>query len=98
MVEIRRARFLIADLTGGNNGAYWEAGFAEGLGKKVIYTCRRDWADKIHFDKDQFVRVPWDEDSLDDACEDLKGIIRNTFEGEVKMEDATERNPSLGTQ
>jgi hypothetical protein len=28
-VEIRRARFLIADLTHGNEGAYWEAGFAE---------------------------------------------------------------------
>src|SRR6185436_19550551 len=38
-VEIRRARFLVADFTNGNHGAYWESGFAEGLGKPVIYTC-----------------------------------------------------------
>lgn len=35
-VEIRACRFLIADLTHANNGAYWEAGYAEGLGKPVI--------------------------------------------------------------
>jgi hypothetical protein len=38
--EIRRCRFLIADLSDDNAGAYWEAGFAEGLGKPVIYICR----------------------------------------------------------
>jgi hypothetical protein len=31
--EIRRCRFLIADLSDDNAGAYWEAGLAEGLGK-----------------------------------------------------------------
>jgi hypothetical protein len=40
-VEIRACRFLIADLTHANNGAYWEAGYAEGLGKPVIYTCKK---------------------------------------------------------
>ncbi|MGB6699040.1 MAG: hypothetical protein WBE80_10095, partial [Methylocella sp.] len=40
-VALRTARFVIADLTHGNNGAYWEAGFAEGLGRPVIYTCRK---------------------------------------------------------
>ncbi len=39
IVRIRSARFIIADLTDHNNGVYWEAGFAEGLGKPVIYTC-----------------------------------------------------------
>jgi hypothetical protein len=29
-VEIRKARFLVSDITDGNPGAYWEAGFAEG--------------------------------------------------------------------
>jgi hypothetical protein len=41
-VRIRLARFLICDLTHGNRGAYWEAGFAEGLGLPVIYSCRRN--------------------------------------------------------
>ena len=41
-LEIRTSRFIIADLTHGNAGAYWEAGYAEGLGRPVIYTCRKD--------------------------------------------------------
>ena len=40
-VEIRNSKFLIADLTHSNNGAYLGAGFAEGLGKIVIYTCKK---------------------------------------------------------
>jgi len=51
--EIRRCRFLIADLSDDNAGAYWEAGFAEGLGKPVIYVCRAKEGDaekKTHFD------------------------------------------------
>ena len=55
--EIRRCRFLIADLSDDNAGAYWEAGFAEGLGKDVIYICREKDKDgktdkKTHFDTD----------------------------------------------
>ncbi|NOS88369.1 MAG: hypothetical protein HOP34_07465 [Methylococcaceae bacterium] len=41
-VEIQSSDFLIADLTHENNGAYWEAGYAEGLGKPVIYTCEKE--------------------------------------------------------
>ncbi|MCL2888277.1 MAG: hypothetical protein FWF35_03090 [Elusimicrobia bacterium] len=36
-LEISRSRFVISDLTDENNGAYWEAGYAEGLGRPVIY-------------------------------------------------------------
>jgi hypothetical protein len=36
------ARFVIADLTRGSHGAYWEAGYAEGRNIPVIYTCERD--------------------------------------------------------
>jgi hypothetical protein len=39
--EIRRCRFLIADLSDDNAGAYWEAGLAEGLGKPVIYIAAK---------------------------------------------------------
>ena len=41
--EIRRSRFMIADLTGYRGGVYYEAGFAEGLGLKVIYACNKKW-------------------------------------------------------
>jgi hypothetical protein len=37
-VRLRTARLVVADLTSGNQGAYWEAGFAEGLETPVIYT------------------------------------------------------------
>src|SRR5499427_4773666 len=51
-VEIRRSRFMVCDLTHGNHGAYWEGGFAEGLGLKVIYTCKQSLltAQNVHFD------------------------------------------------
>ena len=41
-VDIQSSDFLIADLTHDNLGAYWEAGYAEGLGKPVIYTCEQE--------------------------------------------------------
>lgn len=41
-VEIRRSRFLIAEITGHNRGAYWEAGFATGLDRPVIYMCEKN--------------------------------------------------------
>jgi nucleoside 2-deoxyribosyltransferase len=43
IAEIRKCKFLIADFTGNREGVYYEAGFAYGLGKEVIYTCRKDW-------------------------------------------------------
>lgn len=51
-VDIRNSRFIIADLTDENRGVYWEAGYAEGLGKPVIYTCKKKYFDehKTHFD------------------------------------------------
>ena len=36
-VRIRDATFVIVDLTHDNRGAYWEAGYAEGMGKPVVY-------------------------------------------------------------
>ncbi len=40
--EIREARFVVAELTGHNNGAYFEAGYALGIGKEVIQICQKD--------------------------------------------------------
>lgn len=37
--EIKQSRFVIADLTGHRNGVYYEAGYAEALGKPVILMC-----------------------------------------------------------
>lgn len=90
-VEIRRSRYLVAELTHNNPGAYWEAGFAEGLGKPVIYLCEKSFFDDphngVHFDVSQKQGVIWEADKLDEAKEQLKGIIRNTFPEDAKMSD-----------
>lgn len=38
--EIRLAQFIVADFTGQRGGVYFEAGFASGLGREVIWSCR----------------------------------------------------------
>lgn len=83
--EIRRCRFLIADLSDDNAGAYWEAGLAEGLGKDVIYICRE--GRKTHFDTDHRHTVRWDLTNLDETARQLKAVIRNTLLGDAKQED-----------
>jgi len=40
---------VVADYTGQVNGVYFEAGFALGLGLKVVPTCREDEISKLHF-------------------------------------------------
>ena len=64
-VAIRQSRFLICDLTHGNRGAYWEAGYAEGLGLPVIYICEKDILDKnkIHFDVSHQEIYTWEKDN-----------------------------------
>jgi len=86
-VEIRRCRFLIADLTYNNNGAYWEAGYAEGLDKPVIYTCSKLWLEKhgTHFDTNHHHTIRWDPNHPDQIAESLKSTIRKTLPFEAKM-------------
>jgi hypothetical protein len=90
-VEIRQSRFLISDLTHRNPGAYWEAGFAEGLGKPVIYTCRKDiFDDKSkgpHFDTNHHLTVVWEMANLDAAMSKLKDTIRATLPDEAVLTD-----------
>jgi hypothetical protein len=61
--EIRRARFVVADLTDERPSCYFEAGYAEALGKPVIYTASRESilhpgeTTRIHFDIHQNIRL-----------------------------------------
>ena len=87
-VEIRTSRFIIADLTDGNQGAYWEGGFAEGLGKPVIYSCEESVLKRgTHFDARNLHTVSWDINNLDAAANLLKITIRATLPDEAKMTD-----------
>lgn len=90
-LEIRTSRFLIADLTHGNAGAYWEAGMAEGLGKPVIYTCRQSVFDdprtKPHFDTNHYLSILWDSDKLSSVADRLVDTIRVTLPSEANLVD-----------
>ncbi len=63
IAEIRRSRFLVADFTHGVDGArggvYYEAGFAHGLNLPVIFTCREDAVEELHFDTEHYNHIVW---------------------------------------
>ena len=65
--EIRRSKFLVADFTHGGKGVrggvYYEAGFAHGLNKPVIPTCKKERVDNdpryLHFDTSHLNHILW---------------------------------------
>jgi hypothetical protein len=63
LAEIRRSRFLIADFTcepkNVRGGVYYEAGFAQGLGIPVIWTCKDTSLIDLHFDTRQYSHIVW---------------------------------------
>lgn len=81
-VQIRDAKFVIVDLTHDNNGAYWEAGYAEGLGKPVIYICEKEKFDtkKTHFDTNHCTTVPWSRDNDEGFRRELTATIRRSLD------------------
>lgn len=78
--EIRQARFVIAEFSHHNNGAYYEAGYALALGKPVIHVCSKkafegkDKKGKLHFDVVQINTIVW-EDLTDLKMKLMKRII-----------------------
>ncbi len=81
VAEIRKSKFVVADLTGKNAGAYFEAGFAMGLGKPVIWTCKQSEIDagNVHFDTRQYSIVSWGPDNLADFATRLTQRIEATI-------------------
>ena len=61
IVEIRACQFVVADVTLQRPGVYFEAGFAMGLSRPVIWTCQRDDLDNVHFDTRQYNHLVWKE-------------------------------------
>ncbi len=54
IADIRRSRFMVADLTDQRQGVYFEAGMMIGLGRTVIWMVRNDELSKVHFDNRQY--------------------------------------------
>lgn len=68
-IEIKRSKFIISDLTINSRGAYYEAGYAHGIGIPVIFTCEKSYFkkppkpvkfNKIHFDTDHYPITLWE--------------------------------------
>jgi nucleoside 2-deoxyribosyltransferase len=70
MASIRKSALLVADFTGMRSGVFFEAGFALGLNKPVVWTCRKTWRDRDgneltsaeireHFDTRQYPHILW---------------------------------------
>ena len=78
--EIERSKFLVVDVTYPNYGAYYEAGYAQALGKQVIICCREtefhDKSTRPHFDISQKSMVVWKDEA--DLVQRLKRRIEAT--------------------
>ena len=86
IAEIRRSRFVVADFTHGDGGVrgsvYYEVGFAQGLDIPVIFTCRDDQLDDLHFDTNHFLHLSWPRGHAEALIEPLKNrILANIGEG-----------------
>ena len=81
-VQIRDSAFVIADLTHDNRGAYWEAGYAEGLGKPVIYICEKTKFEdaSTHFDTNHCTTVPWSRSDPDGFRRELIATLRRSLD------------------
>jgi hypothetical protein len=88
-VEIQSSDFLVADLTHDNLGAYWEAGYAEGLGKPVIYTCEKNKFEstKTHFDTNHHLTILWDMNAPELSGVHLTATIRSTLPHIARLSD-----------
>jgi hypothetical protein len=77
LAGIRTCEFVVADFTGQRQSVYFEAGFAHGLGKEVIWCCRSDETGKLHFDTKHLGHVTWD------APPDLRIKIRESIQANI---------------
>jgi nucleoside 2-deoxyribosyltransferase len=79
--RIRDAAFVLVDLTHANAGAYWEAGYAEGLGKPVLYLCKDAvFKEKgTHFDTNHCTTVMWNCATPDEFKTDLLATLRRSL-------------------
>lgn len=78
LYEIRNSKFIIAELSNHNNGAYYEAGYALGLGKEVIHICQKnEMTNGLHFDVAQVNTIVYE--NIEEIPEKLKKRIQATI-------------------
>lgn len=89
IASIKRAKFLVADFTAqsfdlegrrvheARGGVYYEAGFAHGLGKSVIFMVDKSQINDIHFDTRQYNHIVYS--SIEEARDKLIARINATI-------------------
>ncbi len=75
MALIRQSGLVVADVTRQSQGVYYEAGFAQGLGIPVVWTCCDRDRRRLHFDTRQFNHILWSD------IADLKVQLKDRIEG-----------------
>ena len=79
IAAIRQTKFLVADFTNNRGGVYFEAGFAKGLGREVIWSVSKDHLTEVHFDTRQYNFIIWQAESLPDFAKALQNRIEATI-------------------
>jgi hypothetical protein len=77
--RIRRAAFIIVDLTDLRPNVFYELGYADGLGGKVIVTAKK--GTELPFDVKDIPTILWE--SLEDLGEDLRDRIQSVVKSAV---------------
>lgn len=62
MAQIKKCRFVIADVTDHRHGVYFEGGYAKGMGLPVIWMCHEDHIKDAHFDTRNVNHITWNND------------------------------------
>jgi len=77
IANIKKSKFVIADFTGQRGGVYFEAGYAMGRDIPVIWTCREDDLENLHFDTRQYSHIVWKDEK--DLYKKLDNRIKATI-------------------
>lgn len=59
--RIKASRFMVADFTGQRAGVYFEAGLMLGLGRTVIWMCKKHDLKQVHFDTRQYNFIDYED-------------------------------------
>ncbi|MBN2352514.1 MAG: hypothetical protein JXD23_08095 [Spirochaetales bacterium] len=80
--QIKNSSLLIVDFTKHNPGAYFESGFALGLGIPVIWLCQKEDFKERHFDTEHYNHIKYD--NADDLKTKLTIRILATIPNAIK--------------
>jgi len=69
--SIKKCKFLVADFTEQRHGVYFEAGYAIGRNKPVIYMCNKIDFPDTHFDTNHYPHIVYE------TLEELKEKLTN---------------------